>query len=147
MPERTFNMRSRLLHLLFCAGLLITSGCGPLFDIRKAMYDQPKYEPLEATDFFGDRRSARPLIEDTVSQGNLRLDDLLYFYGVIMIGFGQMMSYSHQIPVEDRWRIIAYIKTLQRSQFADVEDLDAIQEFIQEASPEPSSPEHANEHH
>ena len=63
MPERKRNMTLRPLHLIFCAGLLFTAGCGPLFTIRKAMYDQPKYEPLEATDFFGDRRSARPLIE------------------------------------------------------------------------------------
>jgi len=63
-----------------------------------------------------------------------------------MNGYGQMMSYSHQIPVEDRWRIVAYIKTLQRSQFAKVEDLEAIQQFIDQTPTEHSSPEHANEH-
>ena len=36
------------------------------------MYEQPKYEPLQKTDFFGDQRSARPLVPDTVARGGLR---------------------------------------------------------------------------
>ncbi len=200
---------------------LLGTGCKPLFDIRKAMYDQPKFEPLEKTDFFGDSRSARPLIEGTVAQGQLRLNSHLYegvelidgdyrsaqtypfeitmedlergqemynihcsvchglsghgngmvvqrgyakapgfhrdalrqappgyFYGVIMNGFGKnMMPYYHQIPVEDRWRIIAYIKTLQRSQFAQVEDLEAVDALAPAEAVEHESPEHAHEHH
>ena len=39
------------------------------------MYDQPKFEPLEKTDFFGDSRSARPLIEGTVPRGHLNEDE------------------------------------------------------------------------
>ena len=208
-------MRIRFTHLSISAILLLTAGCGPLFEIRKAMYDQPKYEPLEESDFFGDRRSARPLVEGTVPRGHLRLDDHLYlgleeidgdfrqastypfeitaddldrgqlmynihcsvchgksghgggmvvqrgykwaptyhtdtlrnappgyFYGVIVNGYGQMMSYAHQVPVEDRWRIIAYIQTLQRSQFADVEDLEAIREFVDTTGTEPSETHH-----
>ena len=192
-------MTRRTSFLLFAAGLLLSSGCKPLFDIRKAMYDQPKYEALEVSDFFGDRRSARPLIEGTVAQGQLRLDDHLYlaleeidgdilqartypfeitpadlergrerydiycsvchglsghgegmvvrrgykaapgyhseklrdmppgyFYSVITNGYGQMSSYAAQIPVEDRWRITAYIQALQRSQFASIEDYEAV---------------------
>ena len=46
-----------------------------------------------------------------------------YFYGVIKNGFGQMQGYSPQIPVEDRWRIVAYIRALQLSQNADPKDL------------------------
>lgn len=216
-------MRSFSFHYIFpltLAVMLFTSGCGPLFDIRKAMYDQEKYEPLEATDFFGDRRSARPLIEGTVAQGHLQLDDHLYlgleeidgdfrqaqtypfeitvedlergqeqynihcsvchglsghgngmvvqrgykwapsyhrdvlrnappgyFYNVIVNGYGQMMSYGHQIPVEDRWRIIAYIKTLQRSQYARVQDLEAIEQLPADPSSETTTTEQTNEHH
>ncbi|MDF3130890.1 cytochrome c [Kiritimatiellaeota bacterium B1221] len=213
----------RLPYLFFGLGLLFTAGCGPLFDIRKAMYDQPKYEPLEATDFFGDRRSARPLVAGTVAQGHLQLDDHLYlgieeedgnyrqaqtypfeitaedldrgqemynihcsvchgksghgngmvvqrgyktapsyhrdalrkappgyFYAVILNGFNEMQPYAHQVPVEDRWRIVAYIKTLQRSQFAQEEDLETIQQFMDQVPPTPSSEhsatEHTNEH-
>jgi mono/diheme cytochrome c family protein len=42
------------------------------------MHDQPRYKPLAATDFFGDRRSARPEVEGTVARGHLRLDQARY---------------------------------------------------------------------
>jgi len=42
------------------------------------MRNQPRYEPYEATNFFPDGRSERPLIDDTVARGDARLDDLLY---------------------------------------------------------------------
>lgn len=42
------------------------------------MHDQPKYTPLGASTFFGDRRSARPVVPGTVARGQLREDSLLY---------------------------------------------------------------------
>jgi cytochrome c553 len=45
---------------------------------RNDMHNQPRYKPLAATDFFGDGRSARPTIEDTVARGQLRLDPAHY---------------------------------------------------------------------
>jgi mono/diheme cytochrome c family protein len=51
---------------------LFTSAC------RNDMHDQPRYKPLAATDFFGDGRSARPTIDDTVARGQLRLDPAHY---------------------------------------------------------------------
>jgi len=44
-------------------------------------------------------------------------------FHVISDGWGAMYSYNDRIPVEDRWRIIAYIKVLQLSQYADVASL------------------------
>jgi len=41
-----------------------------------------------------------------------------YIYGVITEGFGIMPDYSSQIPPDDRWRIVAYIRALQLSQHA-----------------------------
>lgn len=41
---------------------------------RNDMHNQPRYKPLSATDFFGDGRSARPTIDDTVARGQLRVD-------------------------------------------------------------------------
>lgn len=38
-----------------------------------------------------------------------------YFYDVITNGFGQMYSYSAQIPPRDRWAIVAYVRALQLS--------------------------------
>jgi mono/diheme cytochrome c family protein len=42
------------------------------------MSAQPKYTPLQQSDFFGDGRSARPLEEGTVARGRLRDDPGLY---------------------------------------------------------------------
>jgi mono/diheme cytochrome c family protein len=156
------------------------------------MHDTPRYEPLEKSDFFGDSRSARPLLEGTVARGQLRDDDALqtgrmgtafvdafpvavdeafirrgqerykiyctpchgllgrgegmvvrrgykrppsfheervraqpvgYFFDVISKGFGTMPDYAAQIPVRDRWAIVAYLRALQLSQHASVEDV------------------------
>lgn len=154
---------------------------------RNDMHNQPKYKPFAATNFFGDRRSERPAIEDTVARGQLRLDDARYtgkvngkdidffpiqitradlqrgqerfniycspchgrlgnghgmvvarglrqppnyadprlvnapvghFFDVMTNGYGAMYSYASRVAVDDRWRIAAYIRTLQMSQNA-----------------------------
>ena len=46
-----------------------------------------------------------------------------YFYDVITNGFGAMQDYSAQIPVRDRWAIVAYVRALQLSQNATVKDV------------------------
>jgi Cytochrome C oxidase, cbb3-type, subunit III len=159
------------------------------------MQDQPKYIPLRPTDFFGDGRSARPLVEGTVARGHLD-DDTAYYTGkgpdgkpidtfpftvtkevilrgqdrfnvycspchdrlgtgagmvvrrgyrkppsyhidrlrqvpngyifdVITNGFGAMPDYSAQIPVADRWAIVSYVRALQLSQNASINDVPA----------------------
>jgi mono/diheme cytochrome c family protein len=45
---------------------------------RQDMHDQPKYVPLRQAAFFGDDRSARPLIAGTVARGHLNDDTLLH---------------------------------------------------------------------
>jgi hypothetical protein len=42
------------------------------------MARQPAYRPLQASDFFADGRSARPVVAGTVARGQLRDDDELY---------------------------------------------------------------------
>ena len=42
------------------------------------MADQPRYDPLEASSFFPDGQSARPLVENTVARGTLGDDELFY---------------------------------------------------------------------
>ena len=149
---------------------------------RQDMHNQPRYKPFAATAFFGDGRSARPTIEDTVARGQLHLDaarytgkengkDITYFpiqitradltrgqerfnifcspchgragdghgmivsrglrqppsyydarlvnapvghfFDVMTNGYGAMYSYASRVPVDDRWRIAAYIRALQ----------------------------------
>lgn len=170
--------------LLF--GLLSTAAC-----VQK-MVEQPKYTPLESSQFFSDKRSARHLVPGTVARGRLHTDALLYtgtvdgqpaqqfpfpvtkevlargqerfniycapchsrtgdgngmvvrrgfpqppsfhterlrqappgyFFSVISDGFGVMPSYASQVPVEDRWAIIAYVRALQLSRNATLDDV------------------------
>lgn len=48
-----------------------------------------------------------------------------YYYDVITNGFGAMPDYAAQVPVQDRWAIVAYIRALQLSQNAPVAALPA----------------------
>lgn len=192
------------------------AGCEKLM---QNMYDQPKYEPLEASSLFADGRASRPLIPGTVAQssgaladassggigasiiigaehgpllpldarglvqarlparrnsiarrrkpttlrtlrrgqerfnvycspchgragdGNgmivqrgfprppslhteaLRLAPIDHFYGVITHGYGVMYSYADRVPPRDRWAIAAYIRALQLSRHATLDDI------------------------
>ena len=46
-----------------------------------------------------------------------------YLYDVITNGFGAMQDYAAQIPVRDRWAIVAYVRALQLSQHATLNDV------------------------
>jgi mono/diheme cytochrome c family protein len=47
---------------------------------RQDMHDQPKQKPLARSDFYGDHRAVRPLVEGTVARGHLR-DGSIYYTG------------------------------------------------------------------
>ena len=47
-----------------------------------------------------------------------------HFYDVITNGYGTMYSYASRVEPDDRWRIVAYIRALQRSQNAGRGDVD-----------------------
>ena len=182
---------------LLCVLVLATAAC------RQDMHNQPRYKPLAATEFFGDRRSARPEVEGTVAWGRdsvspkgdpayLRIDQARYtgrigdqeidyfpfpitradldrghqrfdiycspchsrigdgngmvvrrgfkqaasyhterlinapvghFFDVITNGFGAMPSYESRVAPDDRWRIAAYIRVLQYSQDASLDEV------------------------
>ena len=48
-----------------------------------------------------------------------------HFFDVVTNGFGAMPSYGSRVPVDDRWCIIAYIRVLQLSEHATIEDVPA----------------------
>jgi hypothetical protein len=165
---------------------VVLTGCQP------SMTDQPRLDPLEASDFFDDGRSERPRVEGTVARGELHEDTLFYtgkvngklsedfpfavsrpilergrqrfeifcrpchgtlangngavpdrgftrppsfhtprlramtpgyFFDVMTHGFGDMTSYGDRVPPADRWAIAAYIRALQLSQNASIEDV------------------------
>lgn len=72
-PAGTRRCGAILIARIHCAcGLLligILAGCD-----RLDMYDQPRYESLEATKFFPDGMSARPRVEGTIARGGLNED-------------------------------------------------------------------------
>jgi mono/diheme cytochrome c family protein len=51
-----------------------------------------------------------------------KLDDRVY-YTVITGGLGKMPPYAQQVPPEDRWAVVAYIRALQLSQDAPAADV------------------------
>lgn len=187
---RRCSISIRALVAFAAAGLILSFAAG--CNVRQGMYNQPKVEPYEASSFFADGMSARPLVAGTVARGLLRDDDhfylgrsgldfvntfpheitpevldrgeerfniycapchdktgsglgmiprrgfkiptslhierlqnekIGYFYHVMSNGFGVMPSYSYQVPPEDRWAIAAWIRVLQRSQVASMEDV------------------------
>jgi mono/diheme cytochrome c family protein len=200
-------LKNRILVLL--AAGLATVAC------RQDMHNQPKYKPLAASTFFGDGRASRPVIEDTVARGHLRLDDARFtgkvngadieafpfpitradlqrgqerfniycspchgrlgdgqgmivkrgyrqppsfhidrlrnapighYFDVETNGFGAMPSYASRVPVDDRWRIISYIRALQYSQGATVNDVPADKRGDLDKSPQQQSPTGSEAH-
>ena len=172
--------------------VLVVSLFALLAGCRRDMQDQPKFRPYRGTKFFGDERSARPLVAGTVARGQLQEEGLLaaaksgpafadtlpvpvdesllrrgqaryriycspchgllgrgdgmvvqrgyrqpssfhvdrlraqpagYFFDAISHGFGAMPDYAAQIPVADRWAIVAYVRVLQVSQNVPASDL------------------------
>lgn len=55
-----------------------------------------------------------------------------YFFDVITNGYGIMPDYASQISPEDRWKIVAYVRALQLSQNATLNDVPAGQKVPSE---------------
>lgn len=55
----------------------------------------------------------------------LRSAPVGHFFQVMTGGFGVMSGYAAQIPARDRWAIIGYIRALQLSQHATLDDVPA----------------------
>ena len=59
-----------------------------------------------------------------------------YIYQVITHGFGLMPSYAGSLSVEDRWAVVGYVRALQLSQHAAVDQLPAeLRQRLQKESP------------
>jgi mono/diheme cytochrome c family protein len=48
-----------------------------------------------------------------------------HIFEVMTNGLRNMPPYRYQIPVDDRWSIVGYVRALQRSQNATIEDIPA----------------------
>ncbi len=70
----------------------------------------------------------------------LRGERIGHFYDVITNGWGTMPKYAAQITPRDRWAIAAYIRTLQLSQGARLEDVPEAERRQLEENHGPISP-------
>ncbi len=58
-----------------------------------------------------------------------------YIYQVIKNGYGAMPDYGDQIPVNDRWAIVAYVRALQLSRNATLSDVPSpVREQLEKTS-------------
>jgi mono/diheme cytochrome c family protein len=73
-------------------------------------------------------------------QDRLRDERLGYFFDVVTNGFGAMQGYAEQIPVRDRWLIVAYVRALQLSQHATIADVPADRQGSLDATPAAVAP-------
>lgn len=60
-----------------------------------------------------------------VDEQRLLMMPIGYFFNAATAGFGRMYSYASRISPEDRWAIAGYIKALQLSQNASIDDIPA----------------------
>ena len=58
-----------------------------------------------------------------------------YLFDVITEGYGVMYSYAARVPPEDRWAIVAYLRTLQLSRHATLAEAPEAAGAIREAGP------------
>ncbi|WGD51590.1 cytochrome c [Bradyrhizobium sp. CB1650] len=65
----------------------------------------------------------------------LRAADDQYFFDVITNGHGAMYSYASRVPPGARWAIVAYIRALQLSRHASLDDVPADERAKLENSP------------
>jgi mono/diheme cytochrome c family protein len=64
---------------------------------------------------------------------HVREQPLGQLFNVITNGVRKMPAYGHQIPPEDRWAIVLYLRALQRSQHASIDDVpEEIQPTLRE---------------
>lgn len=195
--------RQRRAGLLCASAVVLMFGAG----CRQDMHDQPNYQPLEESDFFGDSQASRTFVAGTVPHGRLNDDTLLYagkvnganatvfpfpvddavmargrerfnvycspchgqtglgdgmvvrrgyrrppslaedrlreapvghFFDVISNGFGAMPDYAAQVKPADRWAIAAYVRALQLSAHATVDDVPAASRGRLDEAPRPA---------
>ncbi len=87
---------------IYCAPCHGAIGDGEGMIVKRGMIHPPSFVKVD-----------RPL---TYREVAVQKSPLGHYFYVITNGYGAMYSYNDRIAVEDRWRIVAYIKALQLSQ-------------------------------
>jgi mono/diheme cytochrome c family protein len=99
--------RGRDRYEVFCAGCHGHSGYGDGMVAKRATeLQQPKWTPPSS--FHSDLVRGR-------TTGEL--------FNTISLGIRNMPAHGSQIPEKDRWAIVAYVKALQKSQYASLDEV------------------------
>jgi mono/diheme cytochrome c family protein len=104
--------RGQQRYTIFCAVCHDPVGTGRGKIVERGYLQPPSYHTDYSRGF--DRRGIRLLLRDA---------PVGYYFEVVTRGFGAMPDYASQVPAEDRWKIIAYIRALQLSQYAPLDSL------------------------
>ena len=104
--------RGRERFNIYCAVCHDALGTGNGKIVERGYLPPPNYHTDYSRGF--ERRGIKILLRD-VPVG--------YYFEVISRGYGGMPDYASQIPPDDRWKIIAYVRALQLSQWAPLKDL------------------------
>ncbi len=71
-----------------------------------------------------------------------------HLYKTIAEGYGLMGGYAAELSVEERWAVVAYVRALQRSQFARLEDATPEARTVLAAqAPAPAAPAEPHDAH
>ena len=96
-PSGRAKLDRAISALALIAAIALWSGC------RLDMHVQPKQNPLSPSDFYPDKRSARPLVEGTVARGQLH-EDTYFYTGKIGDNPGDVMPFPVTKEVLERGR-------------------------------------------
>lgn len=107
------------------------SNAGKKAEIEKEIAKFPSVDALKAS--IAGQKKDHLIALDKVPVG--------YIFQVITWGFGGMPDHASQIPPDDRWRIVAYIRALQLSQGAPVDKLPP-EDQKKLADKKPNEPKH-----
>jgi hypothetical protein len=108
--------RGRQRFNIFCAVCHDETGHGRGKIVERGYTAPPSYVPVPGEEGSGYSRGFRRRGYTVL----LRDVPVGYFVEVITQGYGAMPDYAAQVAPEDRWKIAAYIKALQLSQYADL---------------------------
>jgi mono/diheme cytochrome c family protein len=104
--------RGRERYLIFCAVCHDPLGTGKGSIVERGYLQPPNYYTDDSRGYA--RRGIKMPLRDA---------PVGYYFQVITDGFGAMPDYRSQVPAADRWRIVAYIRALQFSQRAPLDQL------------------------
>lgn len=115
--------RGRQRFQIFCAACHGMTGEGDGMIVRRGFRKPPSF------------------YDDRLREG---VTPAAHFFDVITNGWGAMPDYASQIPPEDRWKIIAYLRALQLSRKLKLDELSPDEQNLVRSGAQPTGGEHGD---